>query len=126
MPPVPSPSTCWTVVRAAIAGGDSDRDAFARRYSPVVRAYLGARWRGSALLGELEDAHQEVFVELFKTDGALDRFEAGAGGGFRAFLFAVARNVALRTERGRAQDLARGAGETVELDAHARDETSLS
>src|SRR6266545_3719041 len=105
MPPVPSPSTCWTVVRAAIAGGDSDRDAFARRYSPVVRAYLGARWRGSALLGE-----------LFKTDGALDRFEAGAGGGFRAFLFAVARNVALRTERGRAQDLARGAGETVELD----------
>ena len=126
MPTVPSPSTCWTVVRAAIAGGESDRDAFARRYSPVVRAYLGARFRGSGLLAELDDAHQEIFVELFKPGGALERFEAGAGGGFRAFLFAVARNVALRIERGRAQGLARGAGENGDLDALARDETSLS
>src|SRR5262245_46755688 len=126
MPIVPSSSTCWTVVRAAIAGGKSDREAFARRYSPVVRAYLGARWSGSGLLAEIDDAHQEIFVELFKPGGALERFQAGAGGGFRAFLFAVARNVALRIERERAQGLARGAGEIADLDAHARDETSLS
>jgi hypothetical protein len=27
----------------------ADREAFAQRYLPVVRAYLGARWRNGAL-----------------------------------------------------------------------------
>ncbi len=38
-------STCWTVIQGAAAGRGDDRDQFARRYAPVVRAYLGARWR---------------------------------------------------------------------------------
>jgi len=31
-------STCWTEVRGAAAGDAGEREAFARRYSPVVRA----------------------------------------------------------------------------------------
>jgi hypothetical protein len=46
-----SESTCWTVIRAAAAGSSKDRDELARRYLSVVRAYLSARWRGSALRG---------------------------------------------------------------------------
>jgi len=123
-------STCWTEVRAAAAGDAAGREAFAKRYSPVVRAYLGARWRGGALVEEIDDAHQEVFVELLKQGGGLERFQEGNGGGFRAFLFAVVRNVALRFERKRAEALARSPdgrlGEDPELAARASDETPLS
>lgn len=48
---MPTPeSTGWTVIRAAAAGSPSDREELARRYLGVIRAYLAARWRGSALL----------------------------------------------------------------------------
>ena len=46
-------STRWTVVRDAARGCAASRAEFARRYEPVIRAYLGARWRGTPLLGEL-------------------------------------------------------------------------
>jgi hypothetical protein len=36
-------STCWTVIEAAAAGRAGDREDFARRYAPVVRAYLSSR-----------------------------------------------------------------------------------
>src|SRR5262245_18464723 len=54
-------STCWTVIRGAAAGRPSDREELARRYLGVVRAYLAARWGGSALRDDLDDAAQEVF-----------------------------------------------------------------
>jgi hypothetical protein len=69
-----SQSTCWTVIRAAAAGSADDREELARRYLGVVRTYLAARWRGSALRPDLDDAVQEVFVACFKEGGA-------AGGG---------------------------------------------
>ncbi|HVS37754.1 MAG TPA: sigma-70 family RNA polymerase sigma factor [Gemmataceae bacterium] len=94
-------STCWTVIRAAAAGGAAERDAFARRYEPVVRAYLASRWRGSPHLRDLDDAVQEVFVECFKPAGALDRADLGRD--FRPFLYGVVRHVALRVERQRAR-----------------------
>jgi RNA polymerase sigma-70 factor (ECF subfamily) len=62
-------STCWTVIRAAAAGSPTDRDELARRYLGVVRAYLAARWRGSALRRDVDDAVQEVFVECFRSVG---------------------------------------------------------
>ena len=49
-------STCWTLLREAAAGGEEPRAEFVKRYEPVVRAYLAARWRGSGLLQELDDA----------------------------------------------------------------------
>ena len=94
----PSESTCWTVIRAAAAGSPADREELARRYLGVVCADLGARWRGSALRPDLDDAVQEVFVECFRQGGAVEVAGAGKAPGFRAFLYGVVRNVARRFE----------------------------
>jgi RNA polymerase sigma-70 factor (ECF subfamily) len=96
---MPTPeSTCWTIIRAAAAGSSSDRDELARRYLGVIRGYLSARWQGSALLQEREDAVQEVFLECFRQGGALEAVGAGRVPNFRAFLYGVVRNVARRFE----------------------------
>jgi DNA-directed RNA polymerase specialized sigma24 family protein len=98
-----SDSTCWTVIRGAAAGRDSDRAEFARRYAPVIRAYLGARWRGTNLLAEIDDMTQEVFVDCFKDDGALGRVEPGPRRVFRALLKGVVNKVARRAGHARAK-----------------------
>ncbi len=97
-----SESTCWTIIQAAAAGNARKRAEFARRYGPVVRAYLLARWRSSQSQQPLDDAIQEVFVECFKAGGVLERADPDRGD-FRAFLFGAVRNVALRLERARAR-----------------------
>jgi RNA polymerase sigma factor (sigma-70 family) len=115
-------STRWTVIRAAAAGSDPDRAEFARQYTSVIRSYLGARWRGGTLYDEIDDATQEVFVQCFRPDGALDGVDPGRRGGFRAYLFGVVRNVARSFERRWRARRARGAGLTPDLDAlEARD-----
>jgi RNA polymerase sigma factor (sigma-70 family) len=119
-------STCWTLIQAAAAGSRSDREQLALRYSPVVRAYLGARWRASPLLGELDDAVQEVFVECFRAGGILDRVEANRPGGFRAFLYGVLRNIALRFESSRAQGRERVAPSAVDLASLEESDPTLS
>jgi RNA polymerase sigma-70 factor (ECF subfamily) len=93
-----SESTCWTVIRAAAAGSPAERAELARRYLGVVRAYLAARWRGSHLRHDLDDAVQEVFVECFRQGGVLQAAGAGRVPSFRAFLYGVVRNVARRFE----------------------------
>jgi RNA polymerase sigma-70 factor (ECF subfamily) len=93
-----SESTCWTVIRAAAAGSPADREVLAHRYLAIVRSYLGARWRGSALRDDLDDAVQEVFVECFRQGGALEAAGDGRVPSFRAFLYGVIRNVARRVE----------------------------
>ncbi|MFO0956320.1 MAG: sigma-70 family RNA polymerase sigma factor [Isosphaeraceae bacterium] len=95
----PSESTCWTVLREAAAGDRPSREAFALRYEPSVRTYLAARWKGSALIQEIDDAVQEAFVECLRDGGGLDRLQPGRPGGFRAFLYGLIRNVALRVEQ---------------------------
>jgi RNA polymerase sigma-70 factor (ECF subfamily) len=96
---VPTPdSTCWTVIRAAASGSPTDREELARRYLGTVRAYLAARWAGSALRDDLDDATQEVFVECFRQGGAVEAAGAGRVPDFRAFLYGVVRNVARRFE----------------------------
>jgi RNA polymerase sigma factor (sigma-70 family) len=94
----PSDSTCWILIEGAAAGSRQDRESFARRYQPVIRAYLGARWRGAPHAAQIDDAVQEVFLECFRKGGVLERADPHRPGGFRAFLYAVARNVALRCE----------------------------
>ncbi len=93
-----SESTCWTMIRAAAAGSPTDREELARRYLGVVRAYLAARWRCSALRADVDDATQEVFVECFRQGGAVEAAGAGRVPSFRAFLYGVIRNVARRFE----------------------------
>src|SRR5437660_55060 len=91
-------STCWTVIQGAAAGRAADREDFARRYTPVIRAYLAARWQASRYQQELEDGVQEVFLECFRQGGVLERADQAHAGGFRSFLYGVVRNVALRVE----------------------------
>ena len=91
------------MIRGAAAGQERDQADFARRYLPVVRVYLAARWKGSPLRGVLDDAVQEVFVACYKSDGALARADSQRPGGFRAFFYGVVRNVAREHERGYAR-----------------------
>ena len=95
----PEEETCWSMIQGAAGGRAEDRERFARLYEPIVRAYLGARWRGSPRIQELDDAVQEVFLDCLREDGALKRYDPGKGPAFRAFLRGVVRNVALRAEQ---------------------------
>jgi len=114
-------------VQGAAGGASADRERFAFLYQPVIRSYLGVRWRDTHLVKEIEDAVQEVFVECFKQGGALDRVKKGGGtGGFRAFLHAVANNVAARFERRRARRRERQEDTQVRLGDFEANETRLS
>jgi len=93
---VQTETTSWEIVRAA-AGG-TRRDEFAARYSPLLRAYLGSRWRSSPRVAMVDDAVQEVFIECFRTGGVLEKADDARPGGFRALLYGVVRNVARRFE----------------------------
>ena len=95
----PESETCWTVVRRASRGEGPAREAFVRTYWPVVHAFLEARWKGSKLRDELDDAMQEVFLDCFRADGALGRVDRERDLRFRQFLYGVVRNVALRAEK---------------------------
>lgn len=91
--------TCWTLIQGAAGGQAIEREEFARRYLPIVRAYLGARWRTSPMREQMDDAAQEVFVACFRAGGALESVDVTRGTSFRAYLFGVVRNVALHFER---------------------------
>ena len=122
---MPSDSTSWTIIERAANGSAADREAFAHRYGPVIRAYLGARWRGSALTKEVDDATQEVFIDCFKDHGALGRADQ-ARGDFRAFLYGIVRNVARGVERKLARRKERQPTSDLDLDGFARDDAPLS
>jgi RNA polymerase sigma-70 factor (ECF subfamily) len=117
-------STRWTLIQAAAGGDAGARSEFAGLYTPIVRAYLGARWRYTPLLAEMDDAVQEVFLDCYRDGGALARVESGRPGGFRAFLYGVVRNIALRTERNRRR--AREPQTPMDLDAVDAEEEPLS
>lgn len=102
-------TTCWTMIHAAAEGDQAERGAFARQYEAAVRAYLIARWGRRSDVHEIEDVIQEVFVECFRQGGALSKADPTRPGGFRAFLYGIVRNVALRSETKRARRIARHA-----------------
>lgn len=93
--------TCWTLVLDAAAGEPEARARFAERYLAPIEAYLGARWRANRRRDAIPDAVQEVFVEVYKAGGLLDKVQPGLPGGFRAFLYGAVRRVAMRFEEGR-------------------------
>ena len=107
-------------MRDAAQGLDAARDDFALRYESVLRAYLGARWRMSPRAADLDDAVQEIFVECLREGGVLEKADPERAGGFRAFLYGVARRVALRYETGhgrkRASRLSTEAGQMLTTD----------
>lgn len=119
-------TTCWTLIDAAAEGVSDEQQAFAARYEPLIRAYLGARWKHSPLAQEIGDASQDFFVECFRDDGPLGRAERGREGGFRAFLYGIARMIALRWEERISRQLARPMAGEIDLALIESDETQLS
>lgn len=89
--------TWWSLISRATSGESTDRAEFAKRYTPVIRAYLAKRWRQSTWIAFLDDALQEVFVECLKPNGALERVDPERAK-FRTYLYGIVRNVALRIE----------------------------
>jgi RNA polymerase sigma-70 factor (ECF subfamily) len=92
-------STSWSIILGAAARRPADQERFARLYTPLIKAYLAARWRRPVDHEDVGDAAQEVLLQCFRQDGALDSVEPGRESGFRAFLYGVTRNVAAMTER---------------------------
>ena len=86
------------ICRAA-DGSEPDRAAFGERYLPIVRAYFEARWQGTPLVGDVDDAVQELFVDCYRPGGLLAKAEPSRKSGFRSFLFGSVRYIALRFER---------------------------
>lgn len=117
-------TTCWTEIHAAAEGNPSARENFARRYTPIMRAYFGHRWRRSPLIAELEDAVQEAFVECFRQGGVLASVNPQRE--FRPYFFGTLRKLALRaeTKRGRRREV-QGSPD-LDLDRIDGDEESLS
>lgn len=115
-----SGETCWTLVHGAADGEADARARFAEVYLPIVRAYLAARWNQGPLIGRIDDAVQDTFLECFRGEGALGRLDGN--GRFRTFLFAVVRNVARRHEERAGKDAVRQ-GENLSLvDPSCRDD----
>lgn len=96
-----SGSSSWHLVVASAEGRPEARDEFVRRYGPVVRAYLEARWRHPVLRQSVDDAVQDTFVDCFRRSGVLSRVDPRKPQRFRAYLYGVTRIVALRFERAR-------------------------
>ncbi len=67
-----------------------------------------------------------MFIECFREGGVLDKVESGRPGGFRAFLYGVVRNVALRFESKKARRRERSPATQFDFDRVERDEASLS
>jgi RNA polymerase sigma-70 factor (ECF subfamily) len=118
--------TCWTLVRAAAGGDARARSLFARNYLPVVRAYLVARGKGSALVGEVEDAIQRVFLECFRPHGVLERANPERTQGFGAFLLGTVRNIAANVERDRRRRQRHVQADSFHPERIECDETHLS
>lgn len=118
--------TCWTLIQAAARGDGGARADCAVRYVPVVRAALAARWEGSPLLREIEDAVQDVFVECLRAGGAIERADPSRPGGFRAYLRGVVQNVAARIERRAAQLMSKRAPKEFDPEHVPAADTRLS
>jgi RNA polymerase sigma-70 factor (ECF subfamily) len=118
-------TTCWTLIHAAAAGDERERNKFAARYLDADRAYLGARWSNSSYLQLVDDAVQDVFVECFRDEGPLSRVDATSTRSFRAFLYGLVRNVARRLEAEQGRIAAKFSESPNDIEV-ASDETALS
>ena len=104
------PDTPKTLLRkiAEYANGDDAAEwaRFVELYTPVIRAFIGAR--GDEAPSDVDDVVQEIFVRLVNVLRAgTYRPEKGR---FRAYLGTMVRRLLIDRHR---RSLARGAGETV-------------
>jgi RNA polymerase sigma factor (sigma-70 family) len=118
-----SEATCWTIIAEAAEGKGAAWNEFVRRYRPIIRAYLAARWRRSPLKGNVDDGVQEVFLTCLKDGGPLQRADSRKASSFKAFLYGIVRNIARRMEE---NSRAWQKQSSAELKGAAANDTSLS
>lgn len=116
-------STSWTLIHSAAVGDRSAREEFVKRYLPLVRNYLRARWRESDLYCEVDDTTQEVLLQCLRPGGGLSSIDRLRNRDFRAYLYGIIRNVARMTERKELRTREVGSG--LEADP-APDDSGLS
>lgn len=94
----------------ALALKQGDETAFRDLFERHSRAIVACMFRPALPAAEAEDLAQEVFLRVFR---AIKLFEP-ARGSFKAWLFAIARNVAIDTMRRRStSSVKRGASEAL-------------
>lgn len=98
------------LVRRCRAG---DEAAWKELVARHARSVFGLAYRFVSRVDEAEDLTQEVFVRVYQ---ALDKFREDQGA-FRAWLLAVARNVAIDHYRKRREERLRQAGDQGMLEA---------
>lgn len=78
-------------------------ERFCQRYGPLIRQCIQARWRGSALRHDVDDAIQDVFLAFLRPGGALQSLRAIPPADADAYVRGVVRNTARMIERRAAQ-----------------------
>tara|TARA_R110002094_G_scaffold60544_3_gene71174 strand:+ start:1858 stop:2505 length:648 start_codon:yes stop_codon:yes gene_type:complete len=94
----------------------TQRDRFCRRYSPLIETYLASRWRLPRGHERVADGTQDVFLQLFKPNGALKGVDPSRPGGFRAYLYGVTTKVASERDRVAARQQRERGDPRMELD----------
>ena len=60
--------TCWGLIKGAAVGERVRQAEFARRYGPIVRAYLAARWNNTLLLANIDDRNPRSVCGMFAAE----------------------------------------------------------
>lgn len=118
--------TSWELIQGAATGDEVAVGEFAQLYSTLIRSCLFARWRSTGLVREVDDATQEVFLRCFNEGGVLQKAQEGPPGAFRAFLYGVIRNVALKVEGRGLRPTRAPVPSTLELEEVAESKASLA
>lgn len=100
----------------AASSSVTHRDRFCRRYGPLIETFLASRWRLPRGHERVADGAQEVFLQLFKPNGALKSVDPTRPGGFRAYLYGVTTKVALERDRVAARQRRERRDSRMELD----------
>lgn len=119
-------TTSWSLIELAASGDAVGREEFARRYDPVVRSVICARWKLSREHADVDDATQEVFVRCFRENGPLARADRQRPQGFRAYLYGIVRNVTAEAERREGSRREVTGDQTEQLKAAESREAALS
>lgn len=106
------PSTHWSVVDGAAAGGDG-LQALLRRYQPAMRAYLQQTLRVPSR--DLDDLLQSFIADKLVAESAIAHADRRRGR-FRTFLLSVLKNYASNVRRARRSERRSGDDLAVSLD----------
>ncbi len=99
-----SPPALRQLILSAAQGDPESRVLMVSEFEPILSRFFRARWQHTpGLRQDVQEAVQELFVELFRDQGPLQNFDPQRPEGFIPFLLGVARNVGRRIETQRSR-----------------------